>query len=517
MADNSIYNEAILDAKKLREVAEANARNALIEAVTPRVRELIEKQLLNDTGDTDSSVSSINESKGEEDIILDLDLLQGGAEGGHDPGVEDDDELLLSTESVEALMALKANESVDSVDELIQRVSRLKRGLNFAKDLSESSASDDKEGRVLLARLLTKMVTETKTLKNEVICIESRDSASSLTSLSESIKKVLKEIVEMASRKQLINENAEMFEVDLSEFDLSEEEDFDLDDDESLDVDGEDDEEMDMDDDEVDLDMDDDDDDSIEVEDITLPGDLAQELLAALEDAVGEDSDMDDDEIDLEMEDEVDVEEEEMEEGFFGGDDDDDEVVEIDEGMLRRELARMKRSLDESDGIEDFGGGKVHKEVFVDGDDSDLNVHSESRRMKSKLQKESRKNRALRKQLKGHQRVTAKLQEQLEQMNLFNAKLLYVNKLMNKSSITTRQKKQVVEALDKAQTLREVRLLFKTLSESLSKGRRKKPLSESRHRGSSSRSVGNGGSTNKTQNSQTDRWAKLAGINSNSK
>jgi hypothetical protein len=511
MADNSIYNEAILDAKKLREVAEANARNALIEAVTPRVRELIEKQLLNDTGDIDSSVSSINESKGEEDIILDLDLLQGGAEGGHDPGVEDDDELLLSTESVEALMALKANESVDSVDELIQRVSRLKRGLNFAKDLSESSASDDKEGRVLLARLLTKMVTETKTLKNEVICIESRDSASSLTSLSESIKKVLKEIVEMASRKQLINENAEMFEVDLSEFDLSEEEDFDLDDDESLDVDGEDDEEMDMDDDEVDLDMDDDD-DSIEVEDITLPGDLAQELLAALEDAVGEDSDMDDDEIDLEMEDEVDVEDDEAMDM-----DDDDEVVEIDEGMLRRELARMKRSLDESDGIEDFGGGKVDKEVFVDGDDSDLNVHSESRRMKSKLQKESRKNRALRKQLKGHQRVTAKLQEQLEQMNLFNAKLLYVNKLMNKSSITTRQKKQVVEALDKAQTLREVRLLFKTLSESLSKGRRKKPLSESRHRGSSSRSVGNGGSTNKTQNSQTDRWAKLAGINSNSK
>lgn len=408
-------------------------------------------------------------------------------------------------------MALKANESVDSVDELIQRVSRLKRGLNFAKDLSESSASDDKEGRVLLARLLTKMVTETKTLKNEVICIESRDSASSLTSLSESIKKVLKEIVEMASRKQLINENAEMFEVDLSEFDLSEEEDFDLDDDESLDVDGEDDEEMDMDDDEVDLDMDDDD-DSIEVEDITLPGDLAQELLAALEDAVGEDSDMDDDEIDLEMEDEVDVEDDEAMDM-----DDDDEVVEIDEGMLRRELARMKRSLDESDGIEDFGGGKVDKEVFVDGDDSDLNVHSESRRMKSKLQKESRKNRALRKQLKGHQRVTAKLQEQLEQMNLFNAKLLYVNKLMNKSSITTRQKKQVVEALDKAQTLREVRLLFKTLSESLSKGRRKKPLSESRHRGSSSRSVGNGGSTNKTQNSQTDRWAKLAGINSNSK
>lgn len=512
MADNSIYNEAILDAKKLREVAEANARNALIEAVTPRVRELIEKQLLNDTDDTDSSVSSINESKGEEDIILDLDLLQGGAEGGHDPGVEDDDdELLLSTESVEALMALKANESVDSVDELIQRVSRLKRGLNFAKDLSESSASDDKEGRVLLARLLTKMVTETKTLKNEVICIESRDSASSLTSLSESIKKVLKEIVEMASRKQLINENAEMFEVDLSEFDLSEEEDFDLDDDESLDVDGEDDEEMDMDDEEVDLDMDDDD-DSIEVEDITLPGDLAQELLAALEDAVGEDSDMDDDEIDLEMEDEVDVEDDEAMDM-----DDDDEVVEIDEGMLRRELARMKRSLDESDGIEDFGGGKVDKEVFVDGDDSDLNVHSESRRMKSKLQKESRKNRALRKQLKGHKRVTAKLQEQLEQMNLFNAKLLYVNKLMNKSSITTRQKKQVVEALDKAQTLREVRLLFKTLSESLSKGRRKKPLSESRHRGSSSRSVGNGGSTNNTQNSQTDRWAKLAGINSNSK
>ena len=41
----NIYEQAIAEAKKLREVAEQNAKNAIIEAITPRVRELIDKEL----------------------------------------------------------------------------------------------------------------------------------------------------------------------------------------------------------------------------------------------------------------------------------------------------------------------------------------------------------------------------------------------------------------------------------------------------------------------------------------
>jgi len=41
-----LYEEALADVKKLKEVAEDNAKRALLEAVTPRIRDLIENQLL---------------------------------------------------------------------------------------------------------------------------------------------------------------------------------------------------------------------------------------------------------------------------------------------------------------------------------------------------------------------------------------------------------------------------------------------------------------------------------------
>ena len=45
-----LYEEALADVKKLKEVAEDNAKKALIEAVTPRIRDLIENQLMNEAG-----------------------------------------------------------------------------------------------------------------------------------------------------------------------------------------------------------------------------------------------------------------------------------------------------------------------------------------------------------------------------------------------------------------------------------------------------------------------------------
>ena len=44
-----IYAEAIAEAKQLRSVAEQNAKNAIVEAVTPRIREFIDSQLLGET------------------------------------------------------------------------------------------------------------------------------------------------------------------------------------------------------------------------------------------------------------------------------------------------------------------------------------------------------------------------------------------------------------------------------------------------------------------------------------
>ena len=70
---NKVFEEAIADAKKLREVAEENAKKAILEAVTPKIREFIESELIEGKEDVDEEVEEeLDEASDvEEDITLD--------------------------------------------------------------------------------------------------------------------------------------------------------------------------------------------------------------------------------------------------------------------------------------------------------------------------------------------------------------------------------------------------------------------------------------------------------------
>ena len=59
------------------------------------------------------------------------------------------------------------------------------------------------------------------------------------------------------------------------------------------------------------------------------------------------------------------------------------------------------------------------------------------------------------------------IKEQLEDLNLFNAKLLYVNKIFKAQNLTESQKVNVIAAFDKAETVKEVKLVFETVSENM--------------------------------------------------
>jgi len=85
----TIYDEAIADARMLRETAEQNAKNAIIEAVTPRIREFIEEQLIgegkentrkDDNDDVFESVVSDSflksENKDSDSVVLDEAALE---------------------------------------------------------------------------------------------------------------------------------------------------------------------------------------------------------------------------------------------------------------------------------------------------------------------------------------------------------------------------------------------------------------------------------------------------------
>ena len=59
------------------------------------------------------------------------------------------------------------------------------------------------------------------------------------------------------------------------------------------------------------------------------------------------------------------------------------------------------------------------------------------------------------------------LKSTINEVNLLNAKLLYANKLFRSYNLTNEQKVKVVENLDRTSSVREVKLVYATLSESM--------------------------------------------------
>jgi len=108
------------------------------------------------------------------------------------------------------------------------------------------------------------------------------------------------------------------------------------------------------------------------------------------------------------------------------------------------------------------------------------------------------------------------LRSTLQEVNLLNAKLLYMNKVFKGHNLTESQKVQVVKTFDKAESAKEAKLVFESLSSSLvKKETEKNPIKESL--GFASKASGIiAGSTNRSNvidsDAQVDRWAKLAGL-----
>jgi hypothetical protein len=122
-----------------------------------------------------------------------------------------------------------------------------------------------------------------------------------------------------------------------------------------------------------------------------------------------------------------------------------------------------------------------------------------------------------------HQNETAELEEalatvetlrgQLQEVNLLNAKLLYVNKVFKSNNLTESQKVNVIAAFDKAETVREAKLVFETVSKNVVA----KPASIKEHRSFASKATGNANTTAPKEilaevDEQVQRWQKLAGI-----
>ena len=105
------------------------------------------------------------------------------------------------------------------------------------------------------------------------------------------------------------------------------------------------------------------------------------------------------------------------------------------------------------------------------------------------------------------------LKEKLEESNLSNAKLLYMNQALNSASLNERQKSKVVESIRKADSVEEAKVIFETLQSAAGDSTRRKPksLSEAISRPSSTLPR----RRRETEQKETivkDRFQRLAGL-----
>jgi len=76
-------------------------------------------------------------------------------------------------------------------------------------------------------------------------------------------------------------------------------------------------------------------------------------------------------------------------------------------------------------------------------------------------------------------KVIKALKNELNEVNLLNAKLLYVNKIFKSKSLTESQKVKVINAFDRAESVKEVKNTYETLKESFNGAAQKSAIKES--------------------------------------
>jgi hypothetical protein len=147
-------------------------------------------------------------------------------------------------------------------------------------------------------------------------------------------------------------------------------------------------------------------------------------------------------------------------------------------------------------------------------EDEMLNPIEEAKKSMKKDEKkkdeEKKEKEEMAKELKEAIKTIQSLKSELNEINLLNAKLLYVNKLFKSKSLNESQKVKVLNAFDRATTVKEAENTYKTLNESLSLTK-KSTIKESV--GFASKPMGNAPAKPIVEHdASVSRWQHLAGI-----
>ncbi len=532
---SSLFQEALADAKQLKEVAEQNAKNAIIDAVTPKIRKFIEDQLLE--GATRKADAELEEALSDEDI----DLTKDGNDPVDAAGTPED--LAERVSLMRAMSKIVENLSPEESASLIPVVEKMRSTVS-------------KSGSAGIPRAVPSDVRSTHIVK-ENAAMQSKNKMYEVD-LDELMSDEIahedegmhmghdNEGMHMGDEGVAEDELADLYESLSSLLEADDEEG-----DAPIEPEG-DEEEMEAGDDEGDAGGQVETDEVPESEDMgaikaeldDLKG-MLQQILDSMQGGGGMGA--------PEMPEEAPEGVPGMPPGASPGPapTPSETVYRVDESSLMRELRRLREGVTGFDspakkvkGALPEAAAEDEGEDHLDEDMGDLegeNAHEGkvkggkmpahtkghgpgkaapyTEAAKTKIMKE---NRDLKDSLVKHAEAIDSLRGQLTEMNLFNAKLLYVNRLLQDRELSDAQRRNIIESLDRARSLREVKLLFKGLTESLSRKQSVKSRPElvsesvgSRSVSPTSRPLSTSG-VRLNEAVEVHRWAVLAGIGSKS-
>ena len=228
---------------------------------------------------------------------------------------------------------------------------------------------------------------------------------------------------------------------------------------------------------------------------------LTHKIKEELEDVeVEEEEPIEEDDMTMELEDEEEAPVEGM--GMY---EDEEEMADVEaaeeteeEDITDDELAEILRELDDDSEAEEAAvevedeeevateGRRMRKSKMMEGDDEEAPVEVEDeeeisieeiiralREEDDEVAEEEPEAKA-EEELEEAYKVIKFLRTKLNEINLLNAKLLYVNKLFKKAELTDSKKIKVIETFDRVRSVREAKLVYATLSESLTANANKK-------------------------------------------
>ncbi len=142
-----------------------------------------------------------------------------------------------------------------------------------------------------------------------------------------------------------------------------------------------------------------------------------------------------------------------------------DEIIrelEEDEDEEKTEMAyKEDEDMEETEDMEeDIDLDEIIKSLTEEDEDEEVNENDEMEKKEEELEEAYSTIRSLK--------------ATINEVNLLNAKLLFSNKLFKSHNLTEGQKMKIIETLDRAQSTREVKLVYSTLAESLTAGASKK-------------------------------------------